>query len=55
MTATFRDIRRHAELLHSDDRLVGHLCTGRWRRGDRRDAESWPCRTWTLLDETIDR
>jgi len=70
MTATFRDIRRHAELLRSDSPLVVRLaglhapdvksgrqpvCTGCWRQGDRRDAESWPCRTWTLLDEEVDQ
>lgn len=61
---------QHAELLHSDDRLVVHLAELHSPEGDRRGPECagcdyqgnnawqappWPCRTWSLLAEEVDR
>ncbi len=64
-----RERARHAELLHSDDRLVVHLvelhapdnthswpvCQGCDHEGYESEPPSWPCRTWSLLAEEVQR
>ncbi|GAB3472116.1 hypothetical protein [Actinophytocola sediminis] len=66
-----KNLIRHRELRASPDRLVVHLaelhspdreheeqafaCTGCDHTGNPMHAASWPCRTWSLLDEEVDR
>jgi hypothetical protein len=72
MTTIERNLARHAELLHSDERLVVHLaelhspdrevgdfrvpvCVGCGPHTEPVRATVWPCRTWSILDEEVDR